>query len=236
MKKINVKHILVLSKKDKNVLVYDENNDIVNFNDHFNLYVKVTYNRKTTQFKSFIEYSYYNMDEFLSNHRKMMNYEIKLVHSLMEKKIQSEGENTSPKGIGKTAKRYDQELLDIALDNTINNIKKVIHSTKSKFNGFYLFRESGGNYITLMIEAYIKLLDAPESLIRLLPEAKLLDLFADFIDAKEISDQSVHLLDWIYGDIKESFTSEMTRKGLSKIEIEHVIDLVDIELKSKDLT
>ena len=234
MKKINVRHILIESKSSKEIEFEDANGNKAPHKTLYRLYVKITYNRKTTQFKSMITASYSSMEDFISIHNKMMESELKLVRFVMEKRISAKGEDTDPKGIGAVISEYDKDLINVIQDNVVDNITKAVLSSSSEFSNLVIFHREG-NCILTVLKAYIILLNKPESLVRLIPEVELLDKITKFLERRKDSKKSIHLLDWLYGDMKENIKKEMKINGVPESDIDQVIKQVNIELRSKGL-
>jgi len=147
MGKITVKHIIVPStlKADKGYSVEiiredGSTEELFSSDKNFNrLYVKVSFNRKTTQFKSMVEDNVDTIEYAINKYGSILNSEKNLIIDLVEKGFNAQGDKFNLKGLYSKVREYNRPTYtDILLDR-ISDLEKILFRIDSPYKDLKIY-------------------------------------------------------------------------------------------------
>lgn len=206
--KINVRHFL-----NTNLAPSLEINDI----PCYSLYVKVTFQRKSTEIKSIIGNSFFSIESAYDEYKELIDAEVNMIQSLVEDGYNKLGDKFSLRGISTICKSYHNKSVSDILDSYIfNEYNQIIIKLRSKFGRVLTFRIPRIKS-SLYFEMALKLLENPIPIMHLKEKFDVVDI----IEKARIS--NVSIVEWKYGNIKNKVKLPQEIISIIDNEIEKLI-------------
>lgn len=249
MKKISVKHFLNTSlKSDKDrgrisLVTEDKEGNRLASEDRkkvqkYPVYIKITYNRKTTQMKSEITEYFSAIEDVYTNYPGKISKEVSRMHNAITYEVEKHGEGFKLKGINQRINKYGKTITNLLYDHLSEKFTKALEDSQSEFAGlllpFTIFKADIG----ILNRAALRLIDNFDELsTSFKDEIKVYEVFTALFETKD-TELNVAILDWIYADYKaiaqEKFGKVMFNDTvLVKKGIDLIDNLVKKELKKE---
>jgi hypothetical protein len=219
MSKISVKHFL-----NKNITVSTRNGNF----QKYPVYIKVTFQRKSTEIKSIIFNSFMNDYEFKTTPKESFKKEAAMIEFFVKKGYSEQGDDFTLKGISDTCKEYKKILIrDIYKLYVLNDFDKYLEQITDPFSLVVKLRHE---YVptTLYFMSAIKLLSDKNGVLQFEHQFNIVKLI-DFIKIPNYSHLSIiDIFNWQYGDVKRAFIKEAKSVyKLNENEISEIISVID---------
>ena len=213
--KIGVKHILIkyatkkANKKEPGSPVY----------------VKVTFNRKSTQFLSVVKEKFINIDDANKKYAKLFDYETKLIKDIVKKRASRYEDIFNIAGIGEEVKIFDNFIYGFIEDNLYDHLNFLVNNSDSPYKNLVIIAKKEINPSTFF-EAHRKLFGSEtfqNYLINYFENAD--NVFKLIQKSNEI--KNIHLLDWLYGDGKNILRINAKATELKNIDVDSIVQFID---------
>ncbi len=234
MGKITVKHIIVPStlKADKGYSVEiiredGSTEELFSSDKNFNrLYVKVSFNRKTTQFKSMVEDNVDTIEYAINKYGSILNSEKNLIIDLVEKGFNAQGDKFNLKGLYSKVREYNRPTYtDILLDR-ISDLEKILFRIDSPYKDLKIYAKDLNECDPLLLfDAYLKLFDNHNDIKRLYSDFNSLGKYYELMILR--GHTSSTFIEWKYGEDKFKFIEVAKLAGLNLCQIREVITFID---------
>jgi len=233
--KITVKHFLNLSLPTKSDIVGSYiNGKLINEPTSYPLYVKITFQRKTTQIKSTIDKSFQNIEEAYRKHENEIKNEALLIESMISKSFKEKGESFTLAGIHKICKDYRTiTMADVINDYVLNDFDTIIDSTGYEYAAIFQVRLNipSIEYYKLALLHFGKL----PNLLQLQSKFELLDTFETLAKKHKFSITSIKLVDWKYGNSKHILFELTKRNKISQKVTNHFFEIIDTYIQKRNI-
>ena len=229
--KITVKHFLntTLASKVGGLIEIDSKGKEIK-KDLYQLYVKITFMRKTTQIKSIVNNSFFTIEDAYNDYSELIKAETKMIEDLIENEYIRLKNNFTLKGIGDKCKKYSGDFKENIFDLYIwKDFNKAILKSRSKFMRLLLYRFKNIPAMTYY-DAAIKLIGEIAELTKLKPK------FINFEKIEEIMRtdeklQELKVIEWKYGSAKEYMSHIALGNGISFKEVSEIVNIIDKEIE-----
>ncbi len=233
MGKITVKHFInkTLKEAKKDYIIMDEKGNHIDTTPPFYpLYVKITFQRATTQLRSLINLDFTSVEEAVYyGCGDLMEMESIMINDIVVKEFKKLGSKFSLRGINEKCKPYsfrlDEFFSDALLIKAYNNV--VIRS-RSPYMRLLIWK-SNKIPASVYYDAASKLLGEVPELFQLNEKFIIFGLFEKAISKSKIGKTQV--IEWLYGDAKERFSQKALESGLSFNEVVKVVTAIDEQIK-----
>jgi len=219
--KITVKHFL-----NKNLPVTQGETIL------FPVYIKITFQRKSTEIKSTIHKLY---ADSLENYRLFNDIdfvnEAVMIQHFVTKGYQEFGDKFTLRGIASLCRNYNEKRIkDLFKSIVFDEFDNYVNLQKSKFSMILSNRIPSVSSYTYY-EASLKLLDNDLNIVKLKDKFQLIkDIESiEFAGFGKLQEQRLPF--WQFGTAKEMFELEAKSKRFSKQRISQIIDAIDFEIK-----
>jgi len=226
--KITAKHFINKTLKVptyKNEII-DSNGKSVDITPPFHpLYIKITFQRTTTQMKSLLNLDFTSVEEAEFRCGDWLDMEKKMINDIIKSEFKKNGDKFILKGIPDKCKPFGQPLKDFFPGMLLVDIyNTMVLNSKSSYLELLEWKSST---IPAMVyyEAALKLLGELPQLIALKEKFDLCDHFE-----KAISNNNtgiLKVLEWKYGDAKEQFSQKALSAGLSFNQLVGIVTNID---------
>lgn len=219
--KITVKHFL-----NKNLPVKQGDTIL------FPVYIKITFQRKSTEIKSTIHKLYADsLDNYrLFNDIDFVNEAVMIQH-FVTKGYQELGDKFTLRGIASLCRNYNEKRVkDLFINIVFDEFDNYVTIQKSKFSMILCNRIPSVSSYTYY-EAALKLLDNDLNIVKLKDKFQIIkDIESiEFAGFGKLQEQRLPF--WQFGTAKEMFELEAQNKRFSKQRISQIIEAIDFEIK-----
>lgn len=226
--KITVKHFINVNLKEAKAKYahFDEEGKYTDMTPPFHpLYVKITFQRATTQMKSLIGLDFTSVEEAQFHCRALLEMEEAMISDVIQREYKKSGNRFSLKGLGEKCKPYALPLEDfLAEELLINTYNKAIASTGSPYAPLLTW-QPGTTSGLIYFSAAEKLLGKLPELNKLKDHFKMLALFEAICAKSKLG--SVKLVQWIYGDARDLFREKAEKAGFKAGEVFGLVNAID---------
>lgn len=225
MTKITIKHFVNTTLRSKGVDIFNHNGEPVTTKPLYPLYVKITFQRKTTQVKSIIDGYFNSVEEAQIKHGNLMKMEVDMIEHLILVDFAKDKERFDLKGIVKKIAIYEQNILETVFDKMVwNDFKREILKTRSDFMRLLLERNFKISPL-IYYKAAIQLLDDSEAIVNLKSN------FDDYLLLENLklinTNELKTFTNWVFGDLKNKFSIKLLEKGVSFQDVARLVNEID---------
>jgi len=218
--KISVKHFL-----NKNITRTSEKGT-----KKYPVYVKVTFQRKSTEIKSFVFFTSMTEYEFKTTPQHKFNQEVEMIQYFVKKGFLEQGDSFTVKGISEICKEYNKRMIrDIFKNYVLNDFDIYLNTqiTKDLFVPIVLLRHEHAP-VTLYYMTALKLLTDKKGLMQFEDRFEIVKLI-DLIKIPGYGHLSaIDFFNWQFGDVKPQFIHEAkTVYELEESTISKIISVID---------
>jgi len=193
-------------------------------------YVKITFQRKSTEIKSTINKSFESENDSEFCFSPTLAYESKMIQHFVEKGFRTLGDKFSLRGIAEICRKYhDKRIKDLFESFVTNDFNLSIFDIDNNLGRVIIWRNQNLP-LSLYYDAAIKLFDNHKDIVKYKSQFEIIRDIESIIFAGfgELLEQRI--IFWQFGTTKDMFLLEAKVKGLSEQRINSVISMIDSEL------
>lgn len=234
--KITVKHFINTGLKGLNEVIdkysFFENTSYKDVMPppFYPLYIKITFQRATTQMKSLYDIEFVTIEEAEYKAGYFLDIERKFIADVIRNEYKKQGSNFILKGIPDKCKPYSQPIKEFFLNRVIREeYNTLLKKTESPYKQLLRW-DSVETSPDIYYSAAIKLLNENQQLKSLKQKFDICSTFHE-ITEKNGTDKTALFL-WTYGYTKEKFHNDAHRSGINKKQIGVIIKTMDDLIES----
>lgn len=229
--KITVKHFINTSLKgskefmEKYTFSDDQGKKIKMEPLFYPLYVKITFQRATTQMKSLYELDFTSIGEAEFKLGELLSIETEMITDVITGEYKRLGSKFLLKGIPDKCRIYSRSIKDLFLKRMLmDEYNALITKSDSKYKPLLIW-SSLDIPAEVYYDAAIKLLDEKSQIHKLKNKFELCSQFHRISEKNNLGNSM--LLEWKYGAKKEKFHYDALKFGLTNKQINMIINSLD---------
>lgn len=228
LSKITVKHFININLKDSKAKYasFDDKGKYHDMTPPFHpLYVKITFQRATTQMKSLIGLDFTSVEEAEFKCGWLMDVESKMISDVIRREYEIHGDKFNLKGINEKCRPFSNRLYDYFAKSylTFEFNKFILHS-RSPYMRMLFLKENDSPGI-VYYDAAIKLLGESQALLQFRDKFILFDQFENVIKKGKIA--HIKVIQWVYDDAREQFSQAALSCGLTFKQVVNIVTAID---------
>ncbi len=189
------------------------------------VYVKVTFNRKSTQFRSVVKEKFVNIEEANKKFNKLFDYETKLIRDIVTQRAVHLDDMFNIAGIGEEINFYDKNIYDFIEANLFKRIEDRVNTSVSPFKDLIIISKKEIKPLTFF-EAHCKLFGFETDLQRLEKDFKCADKVFE-LKQKNKDIKNIHMLDWLYGEGENTLRINAKTSGLNDNDVNNIVQFIN---------
>jgi len=229
--KITVKHFINTSLKESKKFMKKHTFSDENGKKHsmpppfYPLYIKITFQRATTQMKSLYDIDFTSTEEAEDKVGDYLSIERKLITDVIKAEYQKMGNKFLLKGIPDKCRVYSQSIKELFLKKMLmDEYNTLITKSDSKYKPLLIW-SSIDIPADVYYDAAIKLLGENSQVQKLKSKFELCSQFQKISEKNNLGDSMLFV--WKYGGKKEKFLNTGLKCGLTNKQINTIINSLD---------
>lgn len=193
------------------------------------LYIKVTFQRNSTELRSIVHRDYCSLTEISRKDRDLMEIETKMIEETIRNEFKRLGDKFTIKGLRSKSEFYERDLIEFFSDTFLwSDYKAEVLKSKSEFARLLLTWNPQVKASTYY-KAALKLLPEVAGITGLKDKFSMYEQIVNIF--RKMKDDTILIASWKFGKMKEKFVIIGLKAGLSFENIQKMTSTIDSVLE-----